>query len=361
MEKFRLTSWAATGALSLLLVTAGCSSSFLKYDKEELLNKNDEFAEAVKIENPTEATALPPATELAQKEAAASDNKPKKKTRKKVIAKTKAKKSKKAAKAEPAPEVPPVRQPDLEDAEGFPPGQRRPYVDPFHVGEVVTHDVTYLGMTAGEMKMKVEPFQTVNNRKSYAFAIELKTASIFDHFYKVEDRAETLVDFDDLMPRVFSLHVKESGQLREARSYFDADKLRATYWEKKVTKKSGVEEKKQQWDILPFSQNVYSAIFYMRLFKWDVGKEYAFAVADDEKMLIFKGTAVRKEVLSTPMGDMKAIVIKPTITTKGVFTPMGDIFIWLSDDDHKYVLRIEAAIKIGTLVSKVSSIEPGQP
>lgn len=57
---------------------------------------------------------------------------------------------------------------------------------------------------------------------------------------------------------------------------------------------------------------------------------------------------------------MKAIKIKPEISVKGVFKPVGDIYIWLSDDDRKYPLRLESSIKIGTLVSEVTAIEPGQ-
>ncbi len=340
-----------------LCALPGCTSKFLKYDKPDQLQKNEEFNQAVKIEKAEEVPApgpAEPAPVVVQPPPVLTKAKSKKVSRKKKTVTG-------VAHAEETPAVPTPRQPDLEDMEGFPPGKRRPLVDPYRVGEVVTHDVHYFAVSAGELKLKVEPFQQVNGRKAYTFVTELKSSSLFSKFYSVDDRVETLVDFEDLVPRVFSLHVKETGQLREARSLFDMTKMSATYWEKKVTEKSGVEEKKQQWDILAYSQNVFSAAFYMRVFKWEVGKEYAFSVADDEKNLLFKGTALRKEKLQTDLGPFDAIVIKPVITTRGVFTPVGDIFIWLSDDEHKYVLRIESKIKIGTLVSEVTKIEPGKP
>lgn len=367
MEKFRLKFHIAVLIWPFLLTA--CSSSYLKYDKEATLQKNEEFAQAVKIEEapaPTPTPTSSPAPTVTPEEKkvpsvrAKTRHAPKekvstrrKKGRKKITKKEKAE--------EPAPAKPAVRQPELEDSAGFPPGERRPYVDPFHVGEVVIHNVSYFGVSAGELKLKVEPFKEVNGRKAYTFATEIKSSSLFNAFYSVDDRAETLVDFADLVPRVFFLHVKESGQLREARSYFDVNKLHASFWEKKVTKKNGAEEKKQEWDILPFSQNVFSAAYYMRIFQWKVGKEYSFRVADDEKNLVFKGIALRKEKLSTDAGEFNAIVVKPTIMTHGVFTPVGDIFIWLSDDEHKYVLRIESKIKIGTIVSEVTKIVPGAP
>ncbi len=366
------------GLFSVLILSA-CSTSTLKYEKVEELKVNQEFEEAVKIEKPVESEVLnPPATSSASSSNAAKTKSSIKKTqaaptvkptpRPKAVTAPPVKKSsklntKKAAETasnevteEVAQEDDPERE--LEDKEGF--NGRRPSQDPFRVGEEVVHDVRYFKVSAGELRMKVEPFATVNKRKSYAFAIEIRTSSLFNAFYSVNDRVETFVDFEDFVPRVFQLHVKESGQLREAKMLFDTEKNVATFWEKKVTKEDGEEEKKQQWDILPFSQNVYSAVFYLRNFKWDIGKEYSFRVANDNENLIFSGRALRREVLDTKLGPMKAIVIQPKAVLKGKFKSIGDNFIWLSDDDRRYILRIESKIKIGTLVSEVIEIKPGR-
>lgn len=368
------------GALVSIFFLSSCSTTFLKYEKTEDLKKNEEFEEAVKIVRPPEPAETVPqdsAPAITPQTPVTSDKKsqPPAKAAKPAVkppstkektptaatgaaAKVSGSKAKTQDKAvvEPAPAV---RQPDLEDAVGF--EGRRPIQDPFRVGEEVVHDVHYFKVSAGELRMKVEPFAMVNNRKSYTFAVEIRTSSLFSTFYSVEDRVETLVDYEDLVPRVFQLHVKESGQLREAKMLFDVANNKATFWEKKVTKEDGEKEKKETWEILPFTQNVYSAIFYMRNFKWETGKEYSFRVANDNENLVFSGKALRRETLNTKMGPMKAIVVQPNITLKGKFKPIGDNFIWLSDDDRKYILRIESKIKIGTLVSEVVSINPGKP
>ncbi|KYG64958.1 hypothetical protein AZI86_12245 [Bdellovibrio bacteriovorus] len=357
-------SLAAT--VVLLLVLTSCASSSLKYEKTDELKKNKEFEDAVKIVKPnsepeTEASATPAPTPTPAPSKSSSKKSSGKKTTptKKTTAVTSKKTADKAAAS--APVAAAVRQPDIEDNEGFAPGSRRPWVDPFRVGEEVVHDVHYFKVSAGELRMKVEPFSKVNNRKSYTFAIEIKTSSLFNAFYSVEDRVETFVDYEDLVPRVFQLHVKESKQLREAKMLFDTEKNIAKFWEKKVTKEDGEEEKKQEWEIQEYAQNVYSAVFYMRNFKWETGKEYSFRVANDNENLVFSGKALRREVLDTKLGPMKAIVIQPNIVLKGKFKPIGENLIWLSDDDRKHILRIEAKIKIGTLISEVVSIKPGKP
>lgn len=338
--------------LFFTILVLSCSTSPLKYDRSEQLVKHDEFEKAVKIEKPPDTDPsmgpqiLPPVEPSAKK----TEEKRKEKTGVKPL-----KKHKKTAKVEA--EVPLRRQPELEDDTGF--QGRRPIVDPFGVGEELVYDVHYFKVSAGEMKMKVGPMAIVNGRKAYNFSISLQTSSIFSSFYSVDDKVEIFVDYETLVPRVFQLHVKETAQLREARMIFDESTNRATFWEKKVSSEKGEEEKKQTWDILPYSQNVYSAVFYLRNFKWEVGKEYAYRVADDEQNLIFKAKALRKERIKTELGEMDAIVIKPEVMLKGVFKPVGDIYIWLSDDSKRYILRIESKIKIGTIISEVVSIKPG--
>ncbi len=330
-----------------------CSSGFLRYNKEKDIFKNKEFETKVLIkEVPAEAP-----TQIEAPTHIVNDVKPLE-TNKTDSKKTSKKPNKVRLKKFPQPELDEVRghQPEIEDSEGF--GQdRRPLVDPFKIGEKVIHTVSYFGTTAGILTLSVGPFLEVNGRKSYNFKTDIKSSGLFSNFYSVLDHVETYVDFVDLVPHVFKLQIKESAQLKEAQSFFDHRTLKANYWENKYTEKNGHEEKKQNWDILPYSQNAFSAIFYMRLFKWKVGKEYAFRVSDDEKNIIFKGRAIENVKLETDAGTFDAIKIKVNVVSRGALTQEGNMYFWLSDDEHKYVLRIEAKIKIGTLVSEVTKIE----
>lgn len=378
LEGFLVDKFSIAAGLFAVSMLSACSTSFLKYEKADQLGTMDEFEKAVKIEEPsapaTETVAAGNTKDVEAKTAAKDEKttaaaKPTKesKSSKAVTAPAKtapAAKAKESSKSKNGKDkkseaaVSTRRQPVIEDDAGF--NGRRPIVDPFRVGEEVVHDVSYFKMSAGELRFKTLPMATVNGRKSYKHNIAIKTISLFASVYTVEDNIDIFMDYEELTPTVFELHVKESGQLREAKMLFDNNKKTATFWEKKVTKQDGEEEKREQWELEEYAQNVYSAIYYMRMFQWDVGKEYAFRVSNDKENLVFSGKAIRKEVLDTELGPMKAIVIQPNITLKGKFKPIGENLIWLSDDEHKYILRIEAKIKIGTLVSEVVSIKPGK-
>lgn len=365
----------------IIFLLFSCKSAPLKYQETAVQSKANEFEQVLKIEKPAEVPVAVLTKDDSTHSGQNSSNvvlqnaeSVQKTENNKTIETQNSKKNHHSIKKEKSTnpknqtsvtpkvvEAVPTIQPHLpilEDGGGF--NGRRPIVDPFRVGEEVKLRIHYMGMTAGEMRLKVENFATVNARKSYAFASELSTLSVFEKFYKMNDRAVTYVDYETLLPYGYSLDVKESGQLRTARQVFDYNAKKAKFWEVKVTENDGQKEKKIEWDLPDYAQNVFTAIFYMRLFRWEVGKSYSFMVAHDGENLVFKGTALRKEIIETDLGPKQAVVVKPELTLKGVFKPMGDIYFWFSDDDRKYILKIEAKIKIGSLRADVSSIYPGQ-
>ncbi len=347
----------------LVLALASCSTTaFLKYEKESELRQNKEFENQVVVKPAEEAVvaqqSVPPAVSVPVAVATESS---KEVTRAAVAVKPAviiAKKTKKMLPAKVEEIKPMIRLPEIENSEGFN-AQRRPAVDPFRVGEKVVHSVRYFAAEAGQLTLEVKPFVQVNENKSYNFFIGLKTSSLFSKFYSVDDYVETYMDYEDLIPHVFKLNVRETGKLSHANSFFDHKNLKARYWEKKYTQKNGEEIIKKEWDLQTFSQNAFSGIFYMRIFNWKIGQQYSFRVADDEKNVVFKGTALQKEKLNTEAGEFNTIKIKADILSRGALTQSGNVYFWISDDDRKLVLRIEAEIKIGKLVSEVIEIENG--
>jgi hypothetical protein len=250
------------------------------------------------------------------------------------------------------------REPSIEDSEGF--EGRRPKVDPYRIGEKVTLEVSYFNVVAGDLTLEVSPFVQVNGRKSYSFIGRVKSTSVFAMFYAVDDWFETYVDYETLVPYSYALHVKESKQLRETRSVFDWSQKKAKHWDKKINAQKKIEEKRFEWEIPHFSQNIFTAVYYLRNFKLTPGKKLTFHVAHENENLVVTGEVLRREKLTTPAGVFNTVVIKPKIELNGSFKPVGDIFLWLTDDDRKFPVKIESQIKIGKIVGVAKSIEQGR-
>lgn len=319
-------------------------SSILKIDRSEERLAHKEYDEKIVVkplaEKPMEITPI--------------DEKKNRKTKTKAV-----KQSKKSKKAEVKPVIASGHQPTLEDGEGF--IGRRPVIDPFRVGEKVTFNISYFRVVAGELTLQVMPFVEVNGVKSYHFRIHVKSNDFFSKMYAVDDVADTYVDFEQFRPFTHTIDVREAKQLASIRSVYDWTTNKGSYWHKKITKEKGEEKKEYHWDLAPYSQNVVSAIFYLRNFTFRENKKVAFNMADEDKNLIFRGEVVRKEKLDTAIGELDTLVIKPQFEVDGLFKPVGDILIWMTDDDRKLIVRIESKIRIGTLVAKIKSVEKGMP
>ena len=360
-------------ALVVALCLTGCASKVLKEDNAAEILKNDEFDKAIQVKElspdagpglyvrlpgpePVKAATAPGAAPVVDViipgapggKPAKSKKDKKKKEPVEVAAVVSA-----VVAADPAPQPTP-RQPSIEDSEGF--NGRRPINDPYRVGEKVVLDISYFNVTAGDMILETRPFVEVNGRKAYQFVGRAISTSVFAMFYAVDDWFETLVDYETLVPYSYALHVKETKQLRETRSIFDWDKMKVRYWDKKIDQEKKVEEKRQEWDLPAYSQNVFSAAFYLRNFKLTPGKKIAFRVAHENENLVVTGEVIRRERISTPAGDFDTVIVKPTIALNGAFKPVGDIYFWLTDDDRKLIVKIESKIKIGKIVGVAKSV-----
>ncbi|MDW8191069.1 MAG: DUF3108 domain-containing protein [Pseudobdellovibrionaceae bacterium] len=246
-------------------------------------------------------------------------------------------------------------EPELEGQEGF--MGRRPINDPFVPGEKTLFEVSYMGMVAGNMLLEIKPFIEVNSRKHYHFYGKIWTRPFFSRIYMVEDSFETMLDFETLLPSLYKLQVKETKQVKEARFFIDWNALEAFYWEKKATEE-GESEKKQQWKIEPFSQDVFSSLFYLRVFPWKLGQKFGFRVTSDEKNMIFWGEIIKEDSLDLMESgtSIKTLVLKPQVELPGKMNPIGDFLIWITDDPYHTIVKIQAKLAFGTLKAQAVSV-----
>jgi len=338
-------------AVITVLTTLSCSTLWKDYDKKLLENK--EYDDKIKVTEmaPSAAPEAPGAVAAAPATPSPVGSGP-------VAAKNK-KHSKKTAKKNAAatPSAPGIakHEPSLEDGEGY--NGRRPLVDPFTPNEKLSYTVSYFAVEAGKFTTTIGPYVQVNGKKAYHFAYNARSSSVFSVFYAVDDKAETFVDYDTLVPYSYTVTARESKQVRDVKTIFNWETMKVKHWDKKLKKGADKpEEKTLEWDLLPYSQNVFSVAFYMRTFTMAVGKEFAVRVAHEGQNIIMRAQVVREEKLSTAAGDMDTWVIKPQFEINGAFKPVGDVFIWLSKDEHKYIVRVESKIKIGKIVVALDKI-----
>lgn len=337
----------------LFIFTCQCASLYNDYDEKLLENK--EFNDSLKVQDM-------PQKESPSEPAKGSDNqttqapaKSSKSTTSKVKTKSPLVVDSKIVETK-TPMKTAQHEPSVEDGEGF--IGRRPLIDPFVENEELTYAVSYFAVEAGRFTMKTHPFVQVNGKKSYRFTLHARSSSVFSLFYAVDDMAESFLDYEDLIPYSYTIKAKESKQVRDVKSFFNWKTMQGKTWDKKIKKDKEPEEKIYEWEILPYSQNVVTAAYYMRCFKYSVGKNLSIRVGHEGKNIIMTAKVLREEKLKTGAGTFDTYVIKPEFEIDGVFKPVGDVFMWITKDQYRRIARIESKIKIGKVVINLQQISP---
>jgi hypothetical protein len=222
----------------------------------------------------------------------------------------------------------------------------------FRTGERVVFDITYFGATAGQLELGVMPEKEVAGRATYHFRAIATSTSIFSLFYRVNDVADSYMDTTGLFSHKFSIKLDESRQTRDVLELYDQNKMKAYYWSKLVTPTKGEQKDQSVIDLVPYTQDGISAFFYVRTLPLELGKVYEFPVVNNGKLRTVRITVLRRENLVTKVGEFKTIVVKPEVVLDGMLQQnSGDSFMWISDDADRQILKIDAKIKVGSVIA----------
>jgi len=212
----------------------------------------------------------------------------------------------------------------------------------FQEGEVLTFKVFYnmnfVWINAGNATFRVGSGE-MNGRKVYHITGDGKTANAYEWFYKVDDKYQTFLDMETLLPQRFLRDVSE-GSMK-----FTQDV--AFYHEKGLAMSN-----KKAFDIPSSTQDVLSAIFFARNIdysKHKVGDKISFNMFLDDKVYPLYIRYLGKEQVKTRMGTFHAIKIAPLLIEGTIFKGGNDMTIWVSDDNNHLPLRVESPILVGSI------------
>lgn len=248
----------------------------------------------------------------------------------------KAKKVIKAQKAKEPKEALPVKVFAVEDL-------------PFEMGEKLVMDLRWMMLPAGTATMWVERGEPVGDRPTFRLYGHLLSSKIVDTIYHVDNKVESLVDQKALIPYRFLLSMFETHQKKETRVKFDHVRKIAHYQADRKSQKWGDQKEDRKDQVRPFVQDMFSALYYSRTLDYKIGEKQSFFIYENGKIIEVELLPVATELVTAPVGAFQCLKIKVSIRIDNVLKPMGDVFMWLSDDSKKYIVKFDAKIKIGSL------------
>jgi hypothetical protein len=217
---------------------------------------------------------------------------------------------------------------------------------PFGPGERMTYDVRFSAIKVGSGSMEVMPLDTVRGREAYHTVFRVKGGTFF---YKVDDTFESWFSTDDLSSLRFVKDQNEGRKERQVR--YDMFPEKRTYMELTADDTSA-----QPSVATPLDDG--SFIYFIRSVPLQVGRTYEFNryFKPDRNPVTIQ--VLRKEKITVPAGTFDAIVVRPTIKTRGIFSENGRAEVWFSDDERRIMLQMKSQLSIGSLNLYLKSYTP---
>lgn len=232
----------------------------------------------------------------------------------------------------------------------------------FRPGDRSVYDITFFGATAGELDLQVLPNKIIADRNVFHVRAEAKSTSVFSLFYRVNDYGESFIDADAIVPLKFHLKQDESIQQRDIVELYDHKKKKMYYWSKWDHKKKGHRLDNTEIEIPNFTQDSVSAFYFIRTLPLEDGQSYQFDVSTNGKIRTVRAVVVRREKIQTRAGEFPTIVVKPEVVLDGILQKTGDTFIWVTDDEYRDVVKLDAKIKIGSVIAYLRELyREGKP
>ncbi len=327
--------------LSLGQGLLGCSSSgpLQKFDDHDLSQGvAADIAKKFEVKDDVPVAAASPVPPQSAQAPETNRKKRKKKLHKKDVEAT----VKKTEPQKVTAEVPPLRRQDPM---------------PFTVGEKLEYAIRYIGVTAGVFNMEVLPFKEIENRKVYHFEGRAKTIKIFELVYRVDDQLESYWDYDGLFSYRFTMNLDESKQTRNVVELNDYDQKKCFYWDRVNHVEKGKSEKREENTIPLWSQDVLSAIYYVRalILPDQPGQEVRFPTTLDGKPWEVAIQFEKKGKVWANGKDNEANIYRLDTYENGVLKNKNNT-IWISNDEHRYLLRIEAKVKVGSFAIALDKV-----
>ena len=216
----------------------------------------------------------------------------------------------------------------------------------FQDGEWFKFKMSYSGfLKAGNATLEVRNSR-LNGKEVFHVVGKGWTTGAIKWFFKVKDRYESYFDKSTGMPYKFIRQIDEGGHTKDIEIEFDHANSKALVNNKKL-------KTKETYTIAENVQDMVSAFYYLRNnYKTETikeGEEVSLNMFFDEENFNFKLKFLGREDLKTEFGVIKTLKFRPYVMAGRVFKEKESLTLWVSADDNKIPLRIQADLRVGSL------------
>ena len=217
---------------------------------------------------------------------------------------------------------------------------------PFGPGERLTFDVRFGPVRVGNAAMEVRDFTAIRGRRAYHTQFTLRGGTFF---YKVNDVLQSWIDTETLSSLRFVQDLEQGSRERERR--FEI------YPDRRVFVETSSENQAEQ-ESVDNPLDDASFLYFIRTVSLNVGEQHEFNryFRPDRNPVTIR--VLRRERVTVPAGSFDAVVLRPTIKSRGIFAEGGQAEVWISDDERRLVLQIKSRLSFGSISLHLRSYTP---
>ncbi len=215
----------------------------------------------------------------------------------------------------------------------------------FQKGEFLKFRVHYGFFNAGYATLKLETAQ-IKGQEVYHAVGKGWTVGVSKFFYKIEDRYESYFTKTQVAPLQFVRRVDEGGYIIKRNLFFDPEEHKVYI--------DDLKEDTQTEMKIDAVQDMVSAFYYLRQYDLSTvkpGDQIQVDLFFDNETFPFRIKFIKKEIIETDFGKIRTWKIQPLVQKGRVFEGQESLTIWVSDDANKLLLRIKAALAVGSITS----------
>ena len=201
---------------------------------------------------------------------------------------------------------------------------------------------------------------TIDRRgDSYVVDAAARTYSGVDLLYRLRYEAIGTISARDLTSINLSIDHQENSRRKNIEINF-APQLRSIH---AVRSKGTLDPDKKtlSFETDNFTLDPIAATFLARSLDWQIGDTKHFDVFNGKSRYFISLTALERKTIRYKGETRPVIVITPQVrnlTTTKPRSKLRQAFIYVSDDAHREVLRIESSVFIGRVITELDSFTP---
>jgi len=215
----------------------------------------------------------------------------------------------------------------------------------FQSGEHLKYRVYYDSwltswLTAGYGTMTVDDTRKkFNGRDVYHIEVTGRSTKFFNLFMKVNDKFESYIDKETLLPWQFIRRTREGSYVKNDDVHFDYDSMTVT-------------SRQMSRPIPEGLQDMVSAFYYMRTIDFDTaeaGQEYHSHFYLDDSIYHSRIIFLGRENVETELGVFPCLKFKPQVAIGEVFTEQYPMVLWITDDRNKIPVLGKSGVYVGSV------------